>query len=66
MTKQEDVLLDCSNELYRLAKGAKDMRWKRELTERARQIGDMRDPIQVVIVLKNLVVDADRRLKLAA
>jgi hypothetical protein len=62
MTK-EDTILECSNDLYRLAKEATDKRWKRELMERAREIGEMRDPVQVIIVLKNLVVDADRRIR---
>lgn len=66
MKKESDILEDCANELYRLAKEAKDLRWKRELTNRAREIADMRDPYQVVIVLQNLVVDADHRLREAA
>lgn len=66
MTRQAEVLLDCSNELYRLAKESKDLRWKRELMNRAREIGEMRDPIEVVVTLKNLVVEADTLLRIAA
>lgn len=63
MTMEDDMILECSNELYKLAKGTKDIRWKRELAERAREIGDMRDATEAMVSLKNLVVDADRRLK---
>jgi hypothetical protein len=66
MVRESEILLECSNELYRLARRTKDIRWKRELTNRARAIGEMRDPYQVVIVLQNLVVEADARLRMAA
>ena len=66
MKKQDDVLLECSNELYRLAKGTKDLRWKRELMNRAREIGETRDPMEAVISLQNLVIEADALLRMAA
>lgn len=66
MVREADILLDCSNELYKLAREAKDMRWKKELLQRAREIGDMRDTTLAVVALKNLVIEASTIIAVSA
>jgi hypothetical protein len=60
-----DPRLECSNMLYAAAREEKNIRTKRYLMDQAREIAQSRDDEDILTILKNLAVDAQRRLDLA-